>query len=101
MWTKFNDMHSGGGSKLDWEEIFIEAPEDDACIIFQNMFGRNPCTVTCTCCGADYFVLEYDTLEEALESSWNKGGIHKLVYADEIKAEDRKGYLQEEGYGWR
>lgn len=28
MWTHFMDMHSGGGQKLDWPHIFIEAPEE-------------------------------------------------------------------------
>lgn len=27
MWTRFMDMHSGGGSKEKWEYIYIEAPE--------------------------------------------------------------------------
>lgn len=58
MWTHFHDMHSGGGQKLDWGHIFIEAPESEAEIIFFNRFGRNPHKVTCTCCGPDYSVSE-------------------------------------------
>lgn len=55
-WTRFYDMHSGGGLKEDWSKIHIQAPEDEACIIFQNRFGHNPYRVTCTCCGSDYSV---------------------------------------------
>lgn len=56
MWTHFWDMHSGGGQKLDWPHIFIEAPEEEAKIIFFNRFGRSPERVTCTCCGEDYSI---------------------------------------------
>lgn len=65
MWTHFHDMHSGGGQKLDWGHLFIEAPEDEAKVIFQNRFGRNPDRVTCTCCGPDYSLTQSDTLEQA------------------------------------
>jgi hypothetical protein len=65
MWTRFMDMHSGGGCKLDWEYIYIEAPEEEAIEVFSNKFGRDPEDVTCDCCGPDYCISEYDTLEEA------------------------------------
>lgn len=65
MWTRFMDMHSGGGSKEPWENIYIEAPEAEAAVIFYNRFGHNPHRVTCTCCGEDYSLTESETLEEA------------------------------------
>lgn len=65
MWTRFMDMHSGGGSKERWEYIFIEAPEKEAKIIFYNRFGHNPDRVTCTCCGEDYSISESHTLAQA------------------------------------
>lgn len=65
MWTEFMDMHSGGGQKLDWAYIFVEAPEDEARRVFAARFGRNPDNVTCDCCGSDYSVSEHDTLEQA------------------------------------
>lgn len=65
MWTRFMDMHSGGGSKEEWEYIYIEAPEEEAKVIFYNKFGHNPDRVTCTCCGGDYSIDESETLEEA------------------------------------
>lgn len=59
------DMHSGGGQKLKWSYIYIQAPEKEAAIVFQNRFGRNPHRVTCTCCGNDYSLTEAPTLEQA------------------------------------
>lgn len=64
-WTRFMDMHSGGGQKLDWPYIAIQASEDEARRIFYGKFGRNPERVTCTCCGEDYSVSESPTLAEA------------------------------------
>ena len=64
MWTQFWDMHSGGGSKEPFEMIYIEAPEEEAKIIFFNRFGHNPERVTCTCCGEDYSIREHESLEQ-------------------------------------
>lgn len=64
-WTHFHDMHSGGSQKLQWGHIYIEAPEQEARVIFYNRFGRNPERVTCTCCGEDYSISEYASLEQA------------------------------------
>lgn len=36
MWTEFWDMHSGGGQKEKWAKIYIEAPEEEARVIFYN-----------------------------------------------------------------
>jgi hypothetical protein len=65
MWTEFIDMHSGGGQKEGFSHCFIEAPENEAKVIFYNRFGHNPERVTCTCCGGDYSIIEYETLEQA------------------------------------
>ena len=64
-WTRFMDMHSGGGLKEPQQYILIEAPEDEAKVIFYNRFGHNPERVTCTCCGEDYNIGEHSTLEAA------------------------------------
>ena len=64
-WTEFHDMHSGGGQKLEWGRIYIEGPEEEACRVFYARFDSSPHRVSCTCCGADYSVMEYPTLEEA------------------------------------
>lgn len=151
-WTRFMDMHSGGGSKEDFELLFIEAPEDEAKVIFYNRFGHNPERVTCTCCGDDYSISEYETLEEAtaydrglrwgmpvgersggryievgeeLPEGWEyrfyyggeepltvadylaaehtgrwRDGRPVVIRADEIKPEERKGSIPEQGYVW-
>ena len=63
-WTQFWDMHSGGGKKERWDRIYIEAPKDEAMVIFYNRFGHNPFRITCTCCGEDYSVSEEETFAE-------------------------------------
>ena len=65
MWTRFMDMHSGGGTKEPpYEYILIEAPRDEAMVIFYNRFGHNPYRVSCTCCGEDYSITEDETLAQ-------------------------------------
>jgi hypothetical protein len=70
-WTHFMDMHSGGGQKEKYAHIYIEAPEDEAKIVFYNRFGHNPERVTCTCCGGDYSISEYPSLKQA--TAYNRG----------------------------
>lgn len=64
-WTQFWDMSSGGSQKEPYHFIYIEAPAEEAEIIFYNRFGHSPSRVTCTCCGADYSVSQSATLAEA------------------------------------
>lgn len=84
MWTQFYDMSSGGSEKLGACTIWIEAGEDEACSLFEAIFERDPHNVTCSCCGPDYSVYEYETLE-AKEGDWT-------VSADDI-ARFRSGHL--------
>ncbi|RJQ28394.1 hypothetical protein C4565_03765 [Candidatus Parcubacteria bacterium] len=63
-WTLFWDMHSGGSQKEQWGHIYIEAPEDEARVIFYNRFGHNPERVTCTCCGEDYSISSHEDLRQ-------------------------------------
>lgn len=154
-WTHFWDMHSGGDTKeKPYNHIFIEAKEDDATTIFYNRFGHNPNRVSCTCCGPDYSITEYKTLEQAtgfergcaysykrpdgtecLESeAWEimkgikkgywggyiervdkKYGYKKyvplpdflknpevlVIYAKDVKPEERIGEVPEQGYVWQ
>lgn len=65
-WTHFYDMHSGGGQKLDWSSIFVQAPYAEAVDWFADRY-RDPYYVTCDCCGGDYSVSEYKTLDGATE----------------------------------
>jgi len=65
MFTRFMDMHSGGGTKEGpYEYIYIEATQSEAEIIFYNRFGHNPNRVSCTCCGSDYSINEEADLEQ-------------------------------------
>jgi len=125
MWTRFMDMHSGGGNKEgDCEYIYIEAAEEAAKFIFYNRFGHNPERVTCTCCGDDYSISDAETLE--MVSAYDRGceypkgsngydlGTAKVSIADysaredvlvipaaEIKPEEKLGVVPEQGYVWR
>ena len=72
MWTLFWDMHSGGGTKEPpYENIYIEAPQDEAIVIFYNRFGHNPNRVSCTCCGGDYSISENEELSQV--SGFHRG----------------------------
>lgn len=64
-WTQFHDMNSGGGKKEPFRHCFIEAPEEQAKVIFYNRFGHSPDRVTCTCCGPDYSLTESESLAQA------------------------------------
>lgn len=76
-WTQFHDMHSGGGQKLAWAHIFIEAPELEAKAIFWHRFKRNPERVTCTCCGEDYSISSEPSLELATQYERGCRFIHR------------------------
>lgn len=112
VWTQFYDMHSGGKQKLDHWSIFIEAPKEEAEIIFGNRFKRNPHNVTCSCCGQDYSVDEYETLFRAVryhlvktrgvsDDELLKQFIEKqknnicIIFEKDIKPEERTGELPE------
>lgn len=130
MWTQFWDMHSGGGQKLDWARIYIEADQQEAISVFYSRFGRNPDRVTCTCCGPDYSISTSETLEQVSGYHRNcktkdnkyieevaddfrsrKGYMTveqysalpevKIIRASEIKDDERKHDVPEEGYVWQ
>lgn len=129
-WTQFMDMHSGGGNKEGgYEYIYIEAPEEEARIIFYNRFGHSSDRVSCTCCGEDYSVSESDSLEQATaynrgckydnskkkyveEPQYGDSGILSLseyllqndvlvIHKKDIKDSERIGDVPEQGYVWR
>lgn len=128
-WTLFWDMHSGGGTKeKPYEKIYIEAPEDEAKVIFYNRFGHNPERVSCTCCGEDYSISESESLEQASgyhrKCAWDKetkGYVNRpneysdnfitvedyskqqdvlIIPKSEIKDSERVGDVPSEGYVW-
>lgn len=118
-WIHFWDMHSGGKIKEQpYKHIYIEATsQDEAEAIFYNRFGHNPNRVTCTCCGSDYSVSEYDTLEAATEFQRTKSDncTRRIVksleaYCDredvlvirdaDVKDSERQGDVPAQGYVW-
>jgi len=147
MWTHFWDMHSGGGNKEKWHHIYIQAPEEEAKIIFYNRFGHSPDRVSCTCCGEDYSVSSEKTLKQLTAYHRNCQSIERkdgknfkrscylekgdkmprgfqksrfsifgeyqslmkyaksegvlIISERNIKKEERKGSVPEQGYVWR
>lgn len=131
MWTQFWDMHSGGGCKeAPYEQIFIEAPEEEAKVIFYNRFGHNPERVSCTCCGEDYSISEDEELNQL--TGYHRGCAYEegryvelpdreydknkklitpqqfaaqkdvlIIPAEKIKPAERVGEVPEQGYVWR
>jgi len=77
--TLFCPQHSGGVSKETYENIYIEASEEEAIAIFHNRFGHDPQRVSCTCCGEDYAVYEYENIEEASSFRRQQGAREKTV----------------------
>ena len=130
MWTHFWDMHSGGGLKEECANIFIEAPEEEAKIIFYNRFGHNPERVSCTCCGNDYSISEgedlaqltgyhrgcqynksthkylEDSSEETYRDKYQTLGQYlksdgvMVIYAKDVKPEELSGDIPDQGYIW-
>jgi hypothetical protein len=103
-WTQFWDMHSGGPLKEKWHFIYIEAPIEEAKIIFYNRFGHNPDRVTCTCCGEDYSISESKWFTQIsgfhrgcknIQTPRDEKGLYVKVDNDEFN----KHYYLEEGEG--
>jgi hypothetical protein len=93
VWTRFMDMHSGGRQKEACEYIHIEAPQTEATVIFYNMFGHNPERISCSCCGPDYSIHTYPTLEDAtaydrgceyIREDVDRGSQFRQVERDEV-----------------
>lgn len=77
-WTQFMDMHSGGGTKTNYEYIYIEADsKGEAIDVFEEVFDQHPYEVACRCCGENFSVSTYATLEEATNYE-RKGGKQPL-----------------------
>jgi len=93
------DMHSGGGAKEDYEYIYIEAPEQEAKVIFYNRFGHSPDRVSCTCCGEDYSTSERESLED-LTGYERRGRFAYFKGNDEVEEDEawKYGKGMAEGY---
>jgi len=94
-WTRFMDMHSGGSSKEPQQYILIEAPENEAKIIFYNRFGHNPERVTCTCCGEDYSIGEHPTLEDA--TAFDRGCDYTYFRPDGTECDQDEAWIYGKG----
>lgn len=75
MWTRFSDMHSGGGRKTKYDIIYIETNPHYAQMIFMKEFKRDPSNTTCNTCGEDFSISGYGTLEDARKYEFNKENI--------------------------
>jgi hypothetical protein len=71
--TRFNDGHSGGGTKTPHEHIWIEAPEEIAAEIFRLRLGMSPYGTACSCCGPNFSIDEHDDLWQATAYERNCG----------------------------
>lgn len=96
MFTLFWDMHSGGGQKEKWSKIYIEAPIEEAVKIFYNRFGHNPERVSCTCCGGDYSIEEFETLEQA--SGYHRG-CRLAYFKNDKEIPESEGFIFRIGKG--
>jgi hypothetical protein len=95
MWTRFMDMHSGGEQKEQWSKIYIEAPKEEAKLIFFNRFEHNPERVTCTCCGDDYSIDTHETLEEA--SAYDRGCDYGYFRPDGTECKEDEAWISGKG----
>jgi hypothetical protein len=93
MWTRFMDMHSGGGCKEPpYEYIYIEAPQAEAELVFYNRFGHNPNRVSCTCCGDDYTITEDESLANITGYDRGCESGYVLPSGEEIFGEKSDGF---------
>ena len=67
MYTIFSDLYSGGHPKTDHGLIIIKGKRNTAIKKFKKVFKINPLRTSCQCCGSDYSIYEYETLEQINE----------------------------------
>lgn len=83
-WTLFWDMSSGGTQKEKWNLILIELPEASAVEYFERHFGHDPYDVACECCGQNYSVRDYETLEQAVDFHLNGRTLSEFLASGEV-----------------
>lgn len=93
-WTRFFDMSSGGGEKLDWTTIVIQMPEEEAVAHFEVHFGRNPHNVTCDCCGPDYSIYECEKWDALRPTSFGLPGCVILADGTELTGDALSVWLE-------
>jgi hypothetical protein len=75
-------MASGGGNKTDYDVIIIEADEESvAASIFEEKLDITPYDTTCDCCGPDFSISRYETLDSAQQ--YDRDSSKKIIYTKE------------------
>lgn len=91
MWTRFWDMSSGGGRKEPpYHYIYIELPEKEAVNVFYHRFHHNPRDTACSCCGENYSITEYETLDEATEFHRPKKRRHGQTVVESVEEHGKR-----------
>ena len=121
VWTLFWDMHGGGSTKVPpFDKIYIEAIKREATSVFYGRFGFDPNRTSCSCCGPDYSISEYNSFKKAssyqrndVDSDWPSFGKIQSVYiykkrddvkvipAKEIVDTERSYVIPESGWVWK
>ena len=72
MWTTFSDASttSRPGLKVGYKRILIELEKLPAKTVFRHMFNYSPDKVSCSHCGPDFSVIEWDNELAAATSIW-------------------------------
>ena len=84
MWTRFYDMHSGGGKNMQQDRIYIEAEELEAKRVFFARFDEDPNGMNCSCCGPNYSIVESETLEDAAEYDRDGLTLSEFIARDDV-----------------
>lgn len=82
MFFRFFDMASGGRDKTKYETIIIEADnEQQAAQVFESKLEIDPYNTTCDCCGPDFSISSYETLD--LAQQYDRESSKKIIYTKE------------------
>jgi hypothetical protein len=97
VWTQFWDMHSGGVVNVPpYTKIYVQAEEDKAEKIFEEVTGEYPYWVNCECCGGNYAVGEHTSLAQA--TGYDRNCLYKSGQYIEEQDRDYKPHLTLEEY---
>lgn len=102
-WTRFHDVHSGGYTKLPMigDDIWIEAPKNEAKSVFYSRFGKNPDTISCNCCGPDYDIWEMTEADfDVLDEKQFPDRSPAIIYCYEILNGERHAEVPVTGWVW-
>lgn len=84
-WFRYYDMSSGGTEKTPYSNIYVEAASrPTADVVFTAHTGRDPGHTTCACCGEDYTVYEYTTIDEATADERGGQSVRQYVRQPDV-----------------